>query len=215
MKMAPWIGLSVALFAVGCSKELNPDSGDDGPGTGVVDGTGDVDTDRDDDTNEIDDDIVNCRAEYDTPEIGNVPSYGECTTDQLFCGDFIQGTTVGGSTHYDTDQYLAALFATGSENWDAPERVYQLRQTVGEVIRVTLYSPCQDIVMGVCAGWDCQETEAASAGDCSSLGVREPDGSYRREFPAPSAGVRNHELIVDGRDGAQGNFALLIECFYP
>ncbi|MFT6161788.1 MAG: hypothetical protein ACJA00_004386 [Myxococcota bacterium] len=215
MKMAPWIGFSVALFAAGCSKELNPDSGDGGPGTGIVDGTEDNDTRGDDDTDPVDDAIVDCRSEYDTPENGGVPSFGECTTDQLFCGDFVQATTVGGSTHYDTDQYLAALFATGSENWDGPERVYQLRQNVGEVIRVTFYGPCADMKLGVCAGWDCEETEAVQAGDCSSLGERDSDGGMFREFPAPTSGVRRHELIVDGRDGAQGNFGLRIECFYP
>ncbi len=213
MKMAPWIGLSVALFAAGCSKELNPDSGDDGPGTGIVDGTEDEDTSDDVDTDPIDDALVNCRSEYDTPEPGGVPGFGECTTDQIYCGDFIQATTVGGSTHYDTEHYLAATFATGSENWDAPERVYSLRQPVGQSMRVTFYGPCADMGIGVCSGWDCDEPEEVRSGDCSSLGTIDSDGGMYRDYPSTTSGVREFELVVDGRDGAQGNFGLRVECF--
>ena len=214
MKMASWIGLVIAVVAVGCSPELEPDSGRNDSGRDDRDSDDDGDTsDAGTDTDFVDDDLVNCRSEYDTPLPGSVQNGGECTTDQLYCGDFIQATTVGGSTHYDTDHYLTAGIATGSENWDAPERAYLFRQPVGESVRLTFYGPCGDMAIAACIGWECTDENAVQQGDCSAVITRGDDGGVYRDFPATSAGVREFEIIVDGRDGDVGNFGVRVECF--
>lgn len=216
MRTAVWTTLAIVMLGVGCSKELLPETGDpegtDNPDTDTRDPDSDS-NDGDSDTNEVDDDIVDCRADYQTAAPGSGTSGGECTTDQLFCGDFVQATTVGGSTHYDTDQYEQAGIATGSENWDAPERAYTLRQPVGQAMRITFWGPCDDMDVAVCQGWECSDTAEVQQNDCSALLTRGDEGSFYRDFPAPSSGVREFEVVVDGRDDAQGNFALQVECF--
>lgn len=214
MKMVPWKVLAVMLLSGACSNQLRPDSGE------VDDDSSDVDTsDTDDDTREpdtdtdTDTDFLNCRTDYITPAPGTTGVGGECTTDQVYCGDLLRATTVGGSTVYDTEEYNAAGIATNSEDWSAPERAYYLRQPQGQTMRITWWGPCADMDIAVCQGWECADPLEIQQNDCSALLTATGDGGFYRDFPAPGAGARDWEIVVDGRDGDVGNFAVLIECF--
>jgi hypothetical protein len=218
--MARWLSLLILVAlqgGAGCSRSLHPDDSEGDTDTDTdADTDADTDTDTDTDTDaDTDTDLVDCRAEYPTPDPGTLGAGGECTTDEVFCGDFIQATTIGGSTHYDSEHYSQAGAGQLSEDWDAPERVYAFRQQVGDAARITLYSPCRDISATACQGWECTDADSSEIqlNDCANLTVRGEDSSVYRDLPAPTSGARDWEIIIDGRDGDAGNFALRIECF--
>lgn len=208
MKQLAWLTMFTALAGVGCSRDLVPD--DTGRDTNG-DGDTDPDDDRDTDPDTFSDDLVDCRETYDTPDPGSIGGLAVCETDELFCGDFIRGTTVNGSTQYSQDEYSEANFG-GISNWDAAERIYYFRQNEGVNVRFVLYTPCRDLHLFMCLGWECATEEAIRPGDCSEALTRNEEGGYYRDIPGPGIGTREFEVIVEGRDGDEGNYGLEVIC---
>jgi len=217
MGAAKWVAMIAAVGAVSCSRPFQTETGTGGDADTDTDTDTDVDTDVDTDTDTDTDTteppIVDCRADYATPVPGSIAGLATCQTGELFCGDFIQATTVGGSTHYDETIYEPAGAGTSLEDWSAPERVYAFRQPVNTPIRVSLYSPCRDINILLCLGWECSDANGVSQSSCNAALEFDADGARFRDLPGPTSGPRNWELIVDGQDGDSGNFALRVECF--
>jgi hypothetical protein len=214
--MARWLSLLILVAlqgGAGCSGSLHPDDSEGDTDTDTdADTDADTDTDTDTDTDaDTDTDIVDCRADYATPDPGDAggSNSGECTTDQVYCGDLIQATTVGGSTHYDEEHYEAfPCGANPGDDWGMPERVYAFRLPEGEAVRFTFYGPCDDMLMRIVQNSVCGEPRSAN---CLVPSVRGTDGGYY--YDIPSGAMRDWEIIIDGRDGAEGNFAFRVECF--
>lgn len=188
----------ITPLAAGCSNRLRPDPGIDSQDSDTSDiDTSDLDSDWSGTDIDVDStDLIDCRADYVTPAPGSTEAGGECTTDQVYCNEFIRATTEGGSMVYDTPEYLAAHVATGSEDWSGPERAYKFIQPRGTAVRMTFYSPCRsELGIAVCQGWECSDPLEIQSGDCSTLGVYNGDGGYYRDFPAPTSGDREWEIL--------------------
>lgn len=209
MKMAPWIGFTVALIAAGCSKELNPDSGDDGPGTGVVDGTEDVDDDtRGDDDTDVIDDFLDCRVDYPTVNTGEGDD--ECLTEQLFCGDVIQGTTVGGSDVFGYPEYEDMGCISISSDWSGSERVYRFRLPAYTEGSLRVHTKCGEFRMRLLNEDSCDAPRLTTT-SCT-VATQEVENNVFGTFIPSSNQAKTFFVIVDGAEGYEGNYALEVVC---
>ena len=209
MKMRPWIGLSVALVAVGCSKELNPDSGDIGPGTSVVDDMDDdPDTRGEDDTDPIDD-FLDCRVDYPTPEPGSGGS-DECLTEVLECGDIIQGTTVGGSNVFGFSEYEDMGCISISSDWSGSERVYRFRLPRETEASLRVHTKCGEFRMRVLNEDTC-DAPALTTTSCT-VATQEIEDNVFASFIPSSSQSKTFFVIVDGAEAFEGNYALEVVC---
>lgn len=209
MKMAPWIGLTVALIAAGCSEKLEPDSGDIGPGTSDVDDTGDdPDTRGEDDTDPVDE-FLDCRVDYPTP----VPGAGgsdECLTEGLECGDIIQGTTVGGSNVFGYPEYEDMGCISISSDWSGSERVYRFRLPRDTEASLRVYTKCGEFRMRLLNEDSCDAPRLTTT-SCS-VATQEIDDNVFASFLPASDQAKTFFVIVDGADAFEGNYALEVVC---
>jgi hypothetical protein len=180
------------------------------------DADSDADSDSDTDTDTVPGDL-DCDAEIPTPDPG-AAGLGSCITEEVFCGDVIFGTLAGGSTIYDyeyweTVQELDALFG----NYDAvdgPERVYAFRGLAQDEHVIFTVSTCFDL-------WADWIQYGDSDGDFCDLSPFNRAGVFEygqgrtwwtdRTNQAP--GTYDLEFVIEGLDGAEGNFKVTVDCY--
>lgn len=143
---------------------------------------------------------------------------GSCYQQELKCGDVITDTTVGGAQGFSYATY-ESWFCLGypgiARNYDAPERSYYFHhpEDINKVtLRLTTPEECEG-ELSLRAIWvdDAEECISASddkPGDCTAA-FSGDDGSDYIDNTYPDYQYR---LIVDGLDGAQGDFTLSVEC---
>ena len=155
---------------------------------------------------------LDCDANYNTPAPGN--DLGTCITGEVLqCGDVVYGTLDGGSSIYDYDYWysigeLDALFGR-YDALDGEERVYVYEGLFDSVLKVT-FETCFDLwATWVLTGQSTCDVESFSTG-----GVFE-GGTGRRWFTErlnAGTGPHDYQFILEGLDGATGNYAITVEC---
>jgi hypothetical protein len=148
--------------------------------------------------------VVECGATYPTPDVTGV-----CLTEVLDCDVTIEATTVGGSTHYNLPLWEDAqcadwLLGGPDDSLDAAERVYELNVPDGMFANVTMW-PCENLELRARNGaTECSDSPTACRGS---------RGTWKEQDLSSLPGNTRWEIIVDGFDGASGNFVLEVDCF--
>lgn len=159
---------------------------------------------------------LDCGADYapDTPEPGWL---GGCVTQEVGCGEEVLHTLEGGDTLYDrsfweAQQALGGLVNHSADALDGPERVYVIRpDTPGRSVEVRVES-CFDAwaswrrYADVAFEWCDVDDHWATAGHFGGKSPRV------RTYPFLHQENNQYEIIVEGLDGAVGNFRLVVEC---
>lgn len=193
--------------------DTDADSDADADGDSDADGDADADADTDFPAD------LDCDEDLATADPG-ASGLGSCVTEEVFCGDKIQGSIVGGSAVYDYDfwesiQSLDALFGD-YEALDGPERVYVFRGLERDEYVVATVSTCFDLW----ASWIQYGDTDGDFCDLSEFNVGavfesgDPNGrTWWTTRPNGSAGVYDFEFVIEGLHGAEGNFELTIDCY--
>jgi len=224
-----WICALLAM--TGCnagSKSIDTDAGGihtDPDGDGDVDADADTDADTDSDsdsdtdtditdTDTDTDDPLDCTADY-TGQTPNPGAGGEqCLTQVLQCDDVIFHTNTGGRNDFDynTWDYLQELETLQPGDMAGSERVYIFEGLAqGDSVKVRVES-CMDawaswIVLGDLSDGTCDTTPWGPGGHF--------DGTFRdqeRDHPNGANGIVDVLFIVEGFQGAEGNYKLTVEC---
>ncbi len=228
--MRRWIVGLVVL--AGCKTDV---SGKDGVAPDVdnsdrpTDGDADTDADADSDADaDVDTDTdadtdtgvgLDCSADY----LSGMPTgspLGECVTEEVTCGDVLFGTNTGGTTIYDY-AFSESLGALGSllgngDALDGPERVYVFRGlAVDEQVEFRV-DACFD-VWGTWVRHGDVGDDFCSAGGFNVGGLfEERDGNQSRwtvQYNLASQSTYDFEFIVEGLDGAEGNYMISVACY--
>ena len=204
-RLSIWLMLFAAP-AVSCSNELQPVDGD-ADTDADADGDADADTDADTDADPW------CNADWS----GNLPSpSGVCMTDNIGCGDVIEGTTEGGSTYYENTHYLAwfcrGRWDTADTDWSASERVFQYIADAPSSATFTLEA-CGDLALrSVSTGDECPSSAYSKSCEASAWATQWDHSTQTLEVQNPADSPRRLEIVVDGLDGYEGNFRLTVQC---
>ncbi len=201
--------LSLGLVAVGCDTGGSKDDGsgddtgrdfndgDDGSGGGG--GGGSANVDCSDDTLDT------------TP-----PAGPDCLTGSIHCGETIVATTEGGSTELEEVFYEAARCFIPYENYDGPERVYELildgnGQDMNAII--TLDAPCQELAMGVFYMSD-DETECPNGTqhNISTCYGEAVSSGFETTVYITGQYVERYFIAVDGPSGTETPFSISVDC---
>jgi hypothetical protein len=128
----------------------------------------------------------------------------------LACGDVVTGTTVGGSTDFNTEIWEAAFcldYLLGDPgHLDAAERVFELDVAPDTFAVVQLDSPCARMDMRAVRTTRSCNTEA---GNCTTASG---NFAFSEVSLAGTETGSRWEIIVDGYDGDEGNFRLTVDC---
>jgi hypothetical protein len=214
------IGLA-AMFAFGCGSDddagsTTSDSADTtsstGTGTGggggggnggIGGGTGNTATPSG----------LDCDATYTTPDPGGV-SAGSCLTQTLTCGDVVEHTNTGGSTHFGTaegEQFWTCSGTASGDDFDGPERAYRVEVDAStKAIRAHLESCESSWMMYYRGGPSCP----VAALDSCGYGLNADDPTNGKDQTAEILLGENRVvfLVIEGNDNDGGNFRLTIEC---
>lgn len=147
----------------------------------------------------------------DDDQLSTDPSPGpDCLTGVISCGDRIEGTTEGGSNQIEGEVYEDSYCFVPFENYDGPERAYELMLPEYTTAKIYYSFPCQDMAI---AAFRWAPDECPTFGGETTF-VCEGDGLGR------SGSVEiSHELeekrflvVVDAPSGTEAPFALRVEC---
>jgi hypothetical protein len=132
-----------------------------------------------------------------------------CITSRISCDDRIQGTTVGGSQHFDGDRYLHSYcFPTTAESHRGPERVYAFELRAGQRASFELSSPCADLDLAVLR-WEGTGCPPATAGITECEGKNRGGGGTASVWNNRDA---HYLVVVDGSADQGANFELSVRC---
>jgi type II secretory pathway pseudopilin PulG len=133
-----------------------------------------------------------------------------CVTATIACGQTIQGTTVGGTRHFDGDRYVHSYcFPTTEDSHAGTERVYAFQLATDQRATFVLTSPCADLDLAVLR-WE--NTERCPG---STEAISECEGQNRGG--GGTAKIWNNRparylAIVDGSAPQGANFELSVTC---
>lgn len=214
MGFSRWTTVLAVVVLAACSRNLRPGDDPDFTDTGTPQNTDDTGFDTGEPSTPPDGDI-DCTADYPTPSPTGGDGEDFCITDELQCGDVIYGTTVGGSTAYDHEQYDAWTCGGPATNldWSAAERIYEIWVAPGQSATVRLYIECGALTLRTVHTTDVCPVELEK--HCVYAGLTSPN-SQIREHELFNHGANpvsaRHEVVVDGRDGFEGNYRLDVIC---
>ena len=218
-----WV--AALLVVAGCSQPIETIDSGPGPDTQVDD----TDDDTNDDTNDDTDDDSDTEEDSDTepgfcdltlssPAPGTAGGQaGACVTEEIKCGDVIEASNEGGSTHYTKEIYesqaCSATENTGHD-FDAPERVYFFVHEPNSSATITLEASCTNELK-------LRALKYMEGDSCIPEGyyLQVCERNYAAGYNQPQVinidAAENYgfwDVIVDGRDGAMENFKLTVEC---
>lgn len=143
-----------------------------------------------------------------TPE----PTVDGCVTATLSCGDVVRGHTLGEPARYTTAFYEANHCTPATTRHDAGgERVYRLDLPEGDWrAHVRLETPCADLDLAALrwSGETCPEPRH----QLTRCEMSTRTGTATDEVELSSRGPSRWYLVVDGKDDADGAFALQVRC---
>jgi len=156
---------------------------------------------------------LDCDATYTTPDPGGV-SAGSCLTQTLTCGDVVEHTNRGGSTHFGTaegEQFWTCSGTASGDDFDGPERAYRVEVDAStKAIRAHLESCESSWMMYYRGGPACP----VAALDSCGYGLNADDPTNGKDQTAEILLGENRVvfLVIEGNDNDGGNFRLTIEC---
>jgi hypothetical protein len=138
------------------------------------------------------------------------PGGPDCVTGTISCGDSIEGTTEGGSNQIEGEVYEDSYCFVPFEDYDGPERAYELELPEYTIATIYYSFPCQDMAIAAFR-WSSEE--------CPTLGgettfVCEGDGLGRSGSVEISYELEDKRflVVVDAPEGTEAPFALRVEC---
>jgi hypothetical protein len=138
------------------------------------------------------------------------PRY-DCVQAEIGCGETVTGTTVGGPDEWETDFYATHFCTPATHNHDGPERVYRLNLPANAEAEVTLDSPCADLDLFT-VRWP-EEDHCPnihhSVNECNS-DITKKGGELTL---VNDNRAHSYLIAVDGKDGAEGGYALTVKCY--
>lgn len=212
--MRTW-SLIAVLAVVGCSRNIQVDD------TGLGDDTGSSTNDTgNDDTGETGTPVgdVDCEVNTGTPAPNGGAGADYCiTAPTLVCGDSIVGTNAGGTAIADKEVYTLWTCNPGTigtdADWTAPERFYEFFVPDGRQVEVKLYTDCGDLWLRAVRSND--ECPVIYSKNCEVPVVNEQSEEQTVTLTNPAGGAGGdlrYEIVIDGLNGAVGNFKLEIDC---
>jgi len=133
-----------------------------------------------------------------------------CVTATIACGDTIQGTTVGGSRHFNGDRYVHSYcFPTTEDSHAGTERVYAFRLETDQRATFELDSPCADLDLAVLRWEDADHCPGSTVGISECEGQNRGGGGTAKIWNNRPA---RYLVIVDGSDPQGANFELSATC---
>ncbi|MFT4621564.1 MAG: hypothetical protein ACI8PZ_000216 [Myxococcota bacterium] len=152
---------------------------------------------------------LQCDDPFPTPDPGGVGE-GACVTEVLTCGDVVEATNTGGSTHYGTsfgEQFEQCSGSAFGDDFDGPERVFKVEVPAGIIaIRPRLESCERSWLMYFRDGAGCRNDLIDACGYAV-------DGTFFNQYGDILLGnARTVWLVVEGDNNDGGNFRLSIEC---
>jgi hypothetical protein len=138
------------------------------------------------------------------------PGGPDCLTGVISCGDRIEGTTEGGSNQIEGEVYEDSYCFVPFENYDGPERAYELM--LPEYTTATIYYsfPCQDMAIAAFrwAPDECPTFGGETTFVCEGDGLgRSGSVEISHEFEE-----KRFLVVVDAPGGTEAPFALRVEC---
>jgi hypothetical protein len=152
---------------------------------------------------------VDCDEERPSPK-----AVRGCITNEIVCGDTIDGTTIGGVNHFGDSFYQGAMCTPQRNDYErSPEAIYKLRLDPNVKAVIRLDSNCAELDH-FSIGWEgakCPTEKHATAIHECEMETREEGGKPLIVTTVDKA--QTFLVGVDGKYGAQGNFRLTVECF--
>ena len=155
----------------------------------------------------------NADIECGTVKADRTPRGKDCVTAELSCGDSIIGTTEGGLSEYDDHFYSGDSFCSSlPDNYSGNERAYRFKMPANAEAVISLDSACGGDMDLIAMRWP--ETDSCpnihhSLGQCDEDDAK---GDGRLELYSDKR-ERNFILVVEGKDGEDGEFGLKIDCW--
>lgn len=156
---------------------------------------------------------LECEEPFDTPAPGELGG-GACVTDVISCGDTVQGTNLGGSTHFGSapgEQFgMCAGSASQTNKLDGPERVYRMDIPAGTSGLSVRLKSCTRSMLFWYQGSAC----STSSETCSYA----PYGSFydqHGDIFLSDTGIHEDRVmwfVVEGYEQDGGNFTLSVDC---
>lgn len=133
-----------------------------------------------------------------------------CITQEISCGDVIEGSTEGGDNLWADEFYAKHFCFPAGDNRTGPERIYVLKVPERQDVTLRLDSDCADLDLaaiawaydGTCPGVnhlvpECESNNSTDGGGKVRLNV----------FKA-----RDYLVAVEGKNHASGTFRLTVQC---
>ena len=166
---------------------------------------------------------VNERVESDAPRaiVGDgpgcdpphpTPAPQGCVMDRISCGDTIQGNNGAGEANFGNDFYVYHFCTPRRLGYDeSPEAIYQITVPGDKKAIFHLESECAELdVMAM--SWTDPSTCPTASGrritECEMI----PKTGSESVFVTTVTKAQDYTVVVDGRNGAEGNFTLRVEC---
>ena len=133
-----------------------------------------------------------------------------CVTATITCGQTIQGTTVGGTRHFDGDRYVHSYcFPTTEDSHRGTERVYAFELATDQRATFVLDSPCADLDLAVLRWQKTDRCPSATESISECEGQNRGGGGTAKIWNNRPA---RYLVIVDGSDTQGANFELSATC---
>lgn len=150
---------------------------------------------------------VDCSEPFETP-----PPNG-CAMAQLSCGDEIRGNNRYGEHNYGDEFYVKKFCGTQRHSYqDSPEAIFLLSVPANVEANVILASDCADLdisSISVPPDTTARCPTLSHAVQVCEMDQKRGGGSIRINTVDRA---ETHFVVVDGKDGATGNFRLRVEC---
>ena len=137
-----------------------------------------------------------------------------CVSNEIACGDIIEGTTIGGVNHFGDTFYQQATCTVQRNDYErSPEAIHKLRLDADVKAVIRLDSNCEDLDHFAFYWEDSKcptDKHAHRITECE-MDVRAAGG---KELVVTTVTKPQTYLVgVDAKYGAQGNFRLTVDCY--
>ena len=151
---------------------------------------------------------VDCETDHPDPDATD-----GCIYKELRCNTVLEGTTRGGKNHFGDDFYQKGFCTPQRNNYEnSPEAIYQLRIKPNTQVDLRLDSNCADLDL-VTMRWEesrCPTVQHAPNLHSGCEMNTKADGGTLRLTTVDNP--ETHLIVVDGKQGAYGNFRLTVNC---
>lgn len=176
----------------------------------------DTDTDTDSDTDADSDSDSDTDTDADTDCTRDPPAVrneGECVTTEVYCGENVIGTTKGGLTNFDSDDYTAWFCSGVPDKYKGPERVFLFEHPGdSDNVDITLTSECDDLDLFVFQ-WEYWTSEAYCPSEANAISnCDDATGNGGGTVRIWDNRASHYFIVIDGKEMVEDQFKLYIDC---